>query len=93
MVTCFVKRHALANDVGEERPPARKLPVHIGERVHDELRGRGRAAAPPGMGCIIGVSTSVKSRSSKKLRTYLTILARVVKTLRDDSFMIKSRYR
>ena len=38
---------------------------------------KGRAAAPPGMACIMGVSTSRKSRSVKKSRVALMMRERV----------------
>ena len=38
---------------------------------------KGLPAAPPGIDCIIGVSTSIKPRSSRKRRISLTIFERV----------------
>src|SRR5579859_1955587 len=53
----------------------------------------GRAAAPPAIGCIIGVSTSMYPRPSKNFLSSRTIRARVSKISRDLSVAIKSRYR
>ncbi len=50
----------------------------------------GRAAAPPGIGCIIGVSTSRKSRASKKRRSSPTIRERFSKTWRTSGLTIRS---
>ena len=50
------------------------------EHVHVErvvMRANGRAAAPPGIDCSIGVSTSRKSMDSRKSRRYLRIRVRV----------------
>ena len=37
----------------------------------------GRAAAPPAIGCIIGVSTSTKPRASRNARIAVTTFARI----------------
>ena len=53
----------------------------------------GRAAAPPAIGCITGVSTSMKFRASRYRRTADTTFARVSNTVRASGFTIRSRYR
>ena len=50
----------------------------------------GRAAAPPGIGCIIGVSTSRKPRATKNSRIACTICERLTNTSRDSSLVIRS---
>ena len=50
----------------------------------------GLAAAPPGMVCSIGVSTSRMSIESRKSRRYLMMRLRTMKTLRDFSFTMRS---
>ena len=52
---------------------------------------KGRAVAPPGMGCIMGVSTSRKPRASKNCRIRLMIAARLMKTSRTWGLTIRSR--
>ena len=51
---------------------------------------KGLAAAPPGMGCIIGVSTSRKPWPVMKLRIAWMIFERARKVLRVSSAMIMS---
>src|SRR2546428_4774104 len=45
----------------------------------------GRAMAPPGIGCIIGVSTSRKPRASRNFRIAATSRARSTKIVRTSS--------
>ena len=51
---------------------------------------KGRAAAPPGIECIIGVSTSRKPSLTIESRIDWTIFERSANTLRDDSLTIRS---
>ena len=53
----------------------------------------GRAVAPPATVCIIGVSTSRKSRVVRKERMKATIRARRRKISRTSSLTIRSTYR
>ena len=53
---------------------------------------KGLATAPPGIGCIIGVSTSIKSLSFNELLTDSTIFVLSIKTFLESSLLIKSRY-
>src|SRR3990170_3075700 len=53
----------------------------------------GRAVAPPATVCIIGVSTSRKSRFARKERMKETIRARRRKISRTSSLTIRSTYR
>ena len=52
----------------------------------------GLATAPPGIGCIIGVSTSIKSLSFNELLIDSTTLVLSIKTFLDSSLLIKSKY-
>lgn len=52
----------------------------------------GRAVAPPGIMFIIGVSTSMKPRLSKYLRTNLITLDLIINVYLVLLFIIKSRY-
>ena len=52
---------------------------------------KGRASAPPAIGCIIGVSTSRKPRASKKRRIADTVRLRTSNTRRDSGFTARSR--
>ena len=52
---------------------------------------KGRAAAPPAMGCIIGVSTSTYPRSSRKRRMADTIALRRTKVRRTSGLATRSR--
>jgi len=51
---------------------------------------KGLAAAPPGMGCSIGVSTSMKPASAMKRRTDEIAFVRETKVLRDSGVTIRS---
>jgi len=53
---------------------------------------KGRAVAPPGMMCIIGVSTSMKRRgdASSHVRMKPMVFERSAKARRDSSVTIKS---
>ena len=51
---------------------------------------KGRAIAPPGMGCIMGVSTSRKPRASKNARIARISRARSRKTSRASGLTIRS---
>jgi hypothetical protein len=50
----------------------------------------GRAAAPPGIACIIGVSTSMNPAASRKSRSQRTMRVRVSNTARLAGLMIRS---
>ena len=54
---------------------------------------KGLATAPPGIECIIGVSTSRKLSSSIEALMDETILERLIKISFDSGLLIKSRYR
>ena len=54
---------------------------------------KGRAAAPPAIGCITGVSTSTKPRASRNARMAVTAFVRTSNTRRASGFTIRSRYR
>lgn len=51
---------------------------------------KGLAVAPPGIGCIIGVSTSRKPWCTMKLRIDCTMRLRTAKVKRDCSLVIRS---
>ena len=53
----------------------------------------GRARAPPGVTCSIGVSTSTKPRSSRRSRNACSTLARAAMTSRDSGSAVSWRYR
>ena len=52
---------------------------------------KGRAAAPPATGCIIGVSTSMNPRASRNARMAVTAFARISKARRESGLTIRSR--
>lgn len=52
---------------------------------------KGLAVAPPGIIFIIGVSTSKNPSSSRNLRTYAIIFARIWKVFLTLSFNIRSK--
>ena len=54
------------------------------------ILGTGFAKAPPGMGCIIGVSTSTNARASRKERMKRIISVRTANTRRVSSLTIRS---
>ncbi len=51
----------------------------------------GRADAPPGITCNIGVSTSIKPLEMKYSRIPATTLERIIKVRRDSSLESKSK--
>ena len=51
----------------------------------------GRAAAPPGIGCIIGVSTSRKPRAIMNARIAWMMRLRTAKVRRASSLVMRSR--
>ena len=52
---------------------------------------KGRAAAPPGIGCIIGVSTSRKPCAIMKARIAWIMRLRTTNVRRASSFVMRSR--
>lgn len=74
------------------------LQVQLGRHAHEELHvelvvcgDEGRAVAPPGIMFIMGVSTSRKSRVSRKRLTNWMILHRTLNVSRVAGLMIRSR--
>ncbi len=54
---------------------------------------KGRAVAPPGIGCIMGVSISTNPREVRNSRTNRMIRLRRRNVSRTSGFMIRSTYR